>query len=281
MMPTKAIDISYCQQNVDFKAVKLSGISAVIIRTGYLGKTDVEWDKHVKGAVSAGLDVGAYTYIMSETPEQARREARETVTRCDKYKGHITYPVFADMESEKYMTSRFDKQSRTKILLAFLDEIGKAGYYPAVYINPSWLETYIDKKQIQGRYDIWLAAWTDNPNKPTRFNYGQTMWQWGAAPVNGIKGAVDCDLVYCNYPQKIRAQCKNYLEQLQNVTLAFDAAVRSIPSTTGKKLGVLSAGTKCVIVKNSETKDSVSGYVYVRLGGGKSQWIVKTAIKPS
>lgn len=68
---------------------------------------------------------------------------------------------------------------------------------------------------------------------------------------------------------------------LRNVTLAFDAAVRSIPSTTGKKLGVLTAGTKCVIVKNSEVKDSVSGYVYVRLGGGKSQWIVKSAIKPS
>lgn len=281
MTPTKAIDISYCQRNVDFTAVKLSGIQAVIIRNGYLSKTDTEWSKHVAGALKAGLDIGTYTYIMSETPEQARREARETVTRCDKYKGKLTYPVFADMESEKYMTSRFDKQSRTKILLAFLDEIAKGGYYPAVYTNPAWLEAYIDKKQIQGRYDIWLAAWTNNPNKPTRFSYGQTMWQWGAASVNGIGGLCDCDIVYCNYPQKIRAQGKNYLEQLQSVTLAFDAAVRSIPSTTGKKLGVLNAGTRCVIVKGSDTKDSISGYTYVRLGGNKSQWIVKSAIKPS
>jgi GH25 family lysozyme M1 (1,4-beta-N-acetylmuramidase) len=281
MNPTKAIDISYCQRNVDFTAVKLSGIQAVIIRNGYLGKTDTEWERHVQGALKAGLDVGTYTYIMSETPEQARREARETIARCDKYKGKLTYPVFADMESEKYMTSRFDKQSRTKILLAFLDEIGKGGYYPAVYTNPAWLEAYIDKKQIQGRYDIWLAAWTNDPNKPTRFNYGQTLWQWGLGYVNGIKGGVDCNTVYCNYPQKIRAQGKNYLEKLKSVTLAFDAAIRYKPTTQSKMLGVLTAGSKCVILEGSDTKDSASGYTYVKLGGGKEQWIVKSAIKPS
>lgn len=65
----------------------------------------------------------------------------------------------------------------------------------------------------------------------------------------------------------------------QSVTLAYDAAIRSAPSVDAKKLGVLSAGTKCVIDKGTDTKDPKSGYVYVRLAGGKSQWIVKSAIK--
>jgi len=66
---------------------------------------------------------------------------------------------------------------------------------------------------------------------------------------------------------------------LQTVTLAFKAAIRSEPKAYSAKLGQLAAGSKCVIVKGSETKDSKTGYVYVRLAGEKGQWIVKSAIK--
>ena len=277
-MKKKAIDISYCQPNVDFKAVKKSGFSAVIIRNGYLGKTDTQWDNHVPKALEAGLDVGTYTYIISETPENARKEAAETVKRLEKYKGKITYPVFADMEDNRFMTSRFNKDSRTKILLAFLDVIEKAGYYPAVYTNPAWLEAYIDKTKIQGRYDIWLAHYTNSPDKPTKYDYGQTMWQWGIEKVKGA-GEVDSDLIYVDYSAKIRDAGKNFLPRLKAVTLAFDAAIRSQPTPASKKLGVLAAGSKCVIVVGSDTYDKASNYTYVKLGGDKSQWIVKSAIK--
>lgn len=278
-MTAKAIDVSYCQQNVDYNAVKAAGVKAVIIRNGYRDVTDTMWDKHVSAALAAGLDVGTYTYIMSTKPEEAAKEASYTVKRLEKYKGKINYPVFADMESERYMTSQYDKQSRTAILLAFLKVIEKAGYYAAVYTNPSWLETYIDKNQIIGRYDIWLAAWTENPNIPTRFNYGQTMWQWGIDHVSGIKGSVDGDLVYVDYPAKIRAAGKNFLPKLKAVKLAFDAAIRSEPNPRSNKLGLLTAGTKCVIIKGSDSYDAISKYTYVRLAGGKEQWIVKSAIK--
>lgn len=77
------------------------------------------------------------------------------------------------------------------------------------------------------------------------------------------------------------AEQKTQGEPLQSVQLAYDAVIRDRPSYGGKRLGLLSAGTKCVIVKGAEYKDSVSGYIYVKLGGGKSQWIVKSAIKPS
>ena len=72
---------------------------------------------------------------------------------------------------------------------------------------------------------------------------------------------------------------KDAKEQMKTVELAFDAAVRSAPSTKANKLGVLKAGQKCVIAQGTETKDPITGYVYIRLGGEKSQWIVKSAIK--
>lgn len=68
-------------------------------------------------------------------------------------------------------------------------------------------------------------------------------------------------------------------ETLKSVQLAYDANIRSEPKQTAKKLGLLTAGTKCVIVIGSDTLDPVTKYVYVRLGGEKSQWIVKSAIK--
>lgn len=68
-------------------------------------------------------------------------------------------------------------------------------------------------------------------------------------------------------------------EKQQAVTLAFDATIRAAPVLSSKKLGLLTAGTKCVIVKGTESKDPKSGYTYVQLAGGKSQWIVKSAIK--
>ena len=102
MEKIKVIDISYAQQKVDFEAVKASGVKAVIIRTGYYGKTDTMFNSHMEGAIAAGLDIGVYTYIMADNAAQAAIEARETISRIDRYRGKITYPVFCDMENGKY-----------------------------------------------------------------------------------------------------------------------------------------------------------------------------------
>lgn len=65
----------------------------------------------------------------------------------------------------------------------------------------------------------------------------------------------------------------------KSVTLAFNASIRTEPRADAPKLGVLTAGTKCVIVKGSETEDKKTKYKYVRLAGELEQWIVVTAIK--
>lgn len=224
----KAIDIAYVQHNVDFKKVKQSGIKAVIIRTGYLNKTDTEFHNHMKGAIKAGLDIGVYTYIMSDTVAQAKLEAQQTVERLKDYRGHVNYPVFCDMESEKYYNkAKYSNRLRTDIIKTFCEEIKKAGYYAALYINPAWLDNWTFKEELIGTYDIWLAAWTDDPNKPTKYDYSQTMWQWGKGPVAGINGKVDGDLVYVNYPAKIRELDKNFLPKGEITRRASHDVVKS------------------------------------------------------
>ena len=218
-MAIKVIDISYAQQNVDFSAVKSDGVSAVIIRTGYFGKTDTKFGEHIEGAIKAGLDIGVYTYIMADNPSQAALEAQETMDRIAPYKGKINYPVFCDMESGKYYDNdKFDDSARTDIITAFCSTVKGGGWYPAVYTSPSWLIQWIESGRILGVYDIWLASWTHDPDKPTRYEYGQKMWQWGAGAVRGISGAVDCNHCYVDYPALIRRAGKNFLSDKYLIT---------------------------------------------------------------
>lgn len=72
---------------------------------------------------------------------------------------------------------------------------------------------------------------------------------------------------------------KEQKQKEKAVTLAFKAAIRSVPCLNSLKIGELQAGSRCVIVEGTETTDPKSKYVYVRLAGKDEQWIVKTAVK--
>ena len=239
----KAIDISYCQTNVDFKALKASGVTTVVIRTGYLNKTDDMFDSHMTKAIEAGMDIGVYTYVLSDTPEKAVSEATQTVQRLVKYKGKVNLPIFCDIEDNRFLTDKFTKELRTEIVLSFCKTIRQCGYYPALYINPSWLENYVDKTKLVGKYDIWLAAWTNSATTPTKYNYGQVMWQWGVSTVAGISGQVDSDIVYIDYPAKIKKTGLNFLKTSNGLSVNIvqksegRAAIRSAPSKSAPLLG--------------------------------------------
>ncbi len=64
---------------------------------------------------------------------------------------------------------------------------------------------------------------------------------------------------------------------LRNVTLAYNATIRLTSKYKSESLGVLTAGTQCVIVSGTETQDPQSKYTYVKLYG-RAGWIVVSAI---
>lgn len=65
---------------------------------------------------------------------------------------------------------------------------------------------------------------------------------------------------------------------LKNVTLAYNATIRRTSKYKSESLGVLTAGTQCVIVGGTETQDPQSKYTYVKLYG-RAGWIVVSAIR--
>ena len=209
-MTVKGIDISYANKNLDFKKLKEAGVRFAIIRTGYRQKTDEMFDSHMKNAIAAGLDVGAYCYCMAQSTDEARKEAEYAVSLLAPYK--LSYPVFYDVEDSSL--SELSKTKLTDIAMTFLDTVKKAGYRAGLYANPSWLENKLNRDKILEKYDLWLAHWTYDPDIPSRYQFGQKMWQWGAYDeLPGSNGKIDGDICFVDYPAIIAADGEEGGEQ--------------------------------------------------------------------
>lgn len=212
-MNIKGVDLSYCQEGISFPALKKAGVRFAIIRAGFSTKKDVTMDKFVSDCNTHGIDYGFYWYSYAMSIEQAQTEAEKCIEVIKNLSP--TYPVFFDME-EKKQISGLNTDTRTKMAIAFCEKIRQAGFKPGVYANPSFMENYYDKSRIVGRYDIWLAHWTNSPNCPSKYNYGQTLWQWGLDRIDGYD--VDGDICFFDYAKS--APEKKTVDELADEVIA-------------------------------------------------------------
>lgn len=195
----KGVDLSVYQNGIDYDKLKASGVRFAIIRAGFAGTEDKCLETHVKGCSGRGIDIGYYWFSYAKNEEQARAEA----AACLKVIGRFaapTYPVFFDGE-ENFIANAVGKKAMTDIALAFIAEIEKGGYPSGIYANPDWMETKYEKSRLVGKTDIWLAHWTWDPDKKSRYDYGQLMWQWGIESFGGYDA--DADICFIDYPAKI------------------------------------------------------------------------------
>lgn len=200
MEEIKGIDISVWQEGINYKALSEAGVKFAILRASYSKSKDTQLDNHVKGCSKQGMDIGYYVYSLARTPEEARQEAKACIDIIKKYP-EPTYPIFFDLEDND-IAQEVSKAVHTDCAIAFCEEIKARGYYSGIYANPAWLENYYEKSRLVGKYDIWLAHWTEDPKYPSKYKYGQTMWQWG---IDKIGMDVDGDICFIDYPEKIKA----------------------------------------------------------------------------
>jgi len=190
------IDVSQWQGNVNWAEVKASGIDYVILRAGYgkfASQVDTKFYENVKAAQEVGLDCGIYWYSYAVTVEDARREAEVC---CEIIKDYdYKYPVYFDIEdpSQQYLTTA----QTSAIIETFCQTIAEKGYYPGIYSYASFLNTKVYREVLE-KYDVWVAHF--NVAAPSYSGtYG--MWQYSSTgTVAGIKGDVDLDHCYKNYP---------------------------------------------------------------------------------
>lgn len=199
MAEYRGIDVSKHQGQINWQAVKASGIAFAIIRAGY-GHYDTQKDEkfetNYKNAKAAGVPVGAYLYSYAKSVEDAKAEAKVFLNWLSGKQFEM--PVVYDVE-EKTQSAK-GKQFVSDIIRAFCETIENAGYYVAVYANKNWYENYIDD-DCKKKYDCWLAQWADKPT----YNGNIGIWQYTSdGSVNGISGRVDMNVAYKDYPSIIK-----------------------------------------------------------------------------
>lgn len=195
-MEIKGVDISKYQSGIDYAKLKEAGVQFAIIRAGFATSEDTSLTDHVKGCKAVGIDVGYYWYSYANSVEQARKEAQACIKAISKFSAP-DYPVFFDGE-ENSIANAVGKTKMTDIALTFVNEIEDNGYPCGVYANPDWLENRYEKARIMENTDVWLAHWTFDPAKKSKYDYDQTMWQWGIIEVGGM--TVDANLCFVDYP---------------------------------------------------------------------------------
>lgn len=199
----KGIDVSKWQGQVDFNAVKRTGVEFVIIQAGY-GRSATQKDPffeiNYQRAKAAGLHVGAYWFSYAINPDDARAEAAAC---AEVIKGkQFDFPIFYDLENDPksgYFPFVNGKEHCSQLVNAFCTELEKAGYFVGLYISRSPLQTHITK-EVAERFTLWLAEYGTKLN----YNGEYGIWQHSSSGrVVGVIGEVDLDVAKIDYPSII------------------------------------------------------------------------------
>lgn len=208
----KYIDISTHQKNVDYAKVKADGVVGVLLRVGHTGYgnqsmyKDELFEKHYKGFREVGIPVGVYWFSRANTVELAKKEALLTLEYI--LGKEIKLPVYFDTE-DTYYQSKISKNELTVIADIFCKVIADAGYTAGIYASKSWLDLRLDMKQVEDKYEVWVAQY--NPTCTYKRKY--QMWQYTSqGRVKGIVGNVDINDCYKRYHDVIEPKPEPIIE---------------------------------------------------------------------
>ena len=156
-MAKQVIDLSKWNGTVDFKKVKVSGISGVIVRCGYRASAsgkltvDPKFTEFMKGAISNNIPVGVYFFTTAINPTEGAQEAEYVHELVKNYK--LSFPVFIDSEyannSHNGRSDKLTKAQRTSAVVAFCKRIIALGYEAGIYASDSWLVNQLDYDKIK------------------------------------------------------------------------------------------------------------------------------------
>ncbi len=208
----KGVDISYCQTGCNYENAKSDGIEFAMIKIGEGGTiVDNMFETHFNGCVKAGIHTGGYYYCRANNESEAIQEANHclSIIKGKKFDMPIAYDVEDAFRSISLANLGINAVS--KIIDAFCSTIRAAGYYPMIY-GSEYATFNLVSKDIQKKYDLWVANWGSQPNLSWK------MWQYAGDPqhqhVNGIPGsAVDMDKCVYDYPSYIMSHGLNGYEK--------------------------------------------------------------------
>lgn len=202
----KGIDVSAHQGNINWDAVKASGIEFAIIRISY-GQSSVDSKaiRNIEECIRVGMPFGVYVYSYALNVNNAINEANLVIKTLYPYKNKVRFPVIIDMEDADHYKSKQGMPSNDTLVAICEKEclmFEEAGYYAAIYASKSWFDTKLNSSKLN-RFDKWMAWWYSQASSKFDHNvYG--LWQYtSSGKVNGISGNVDMNEAFKDYPSII------------------------------------------------------------------------------
>lgn len=195
----KGVDVSRFQGNIDWNAAAADGVEFAFIRvanrgygTGKLVEDD-KFDANFRGAMNAGIHVGAYIYSQAVNEDEIREEASLVLGKLASY--DVKCPIVFDVEKTADASGRMNQLSveeRTNLTLLFCQIIEEAGYKPMIYHNLEMGALMLDIETLE-EYDKWFAYYNDDMYYP----YEYKIWQYSdKGKVNGISSNVDMNICF-------------------------------------------------------------------------------------
>lgn len=191
------IDVSEHQKEIDWDAVKASGVDGAIIRISY--GWDNGYDKQALRNISEckrlGIPFGIYMYSYAEKAEDGAAEGADIVNLLQGAgvsPQDLTYPVYYDLEKwswsgHKPPTSPYVYQD---IVASWWNQLVSAGYHKlGVYSYANYLRGPLNSQYIHERTS-WVASYGSRVGFP--ISTALRGWQYTSdGSVDGIDGRVD------------------------------------------------------------------------------------------
>lgn len=190
------VDVSAFQGEIDWEAVKASGIEFAIVRLGYRGYTkgkmtkDEYAVKNLEGARKAGLKVGAYFFSQALNIQETDEEIAFMMDVLDGFLPDMPLILDWEIPTPDARTAKMDARTLTDIQMHFCKTIREKGYEPMVYFNWYQSEHLYYLHELED-YPFWLALYQDRMTYPWKVE----MWQYTCTGrVPGIRGDVDINV---------------------------------------------------------------------------------------
>lgn len=240
-------DISYYQGDIDFVAMKKTGIKAVIIRAGYGTTIDKRFISYINAAIKAGLAIGIYWFIYASDMTSLINNAKKCLEVIGTYRQYITLGVWADWEydSDK-RAGALSASARSNLVDAFNCWIEESGYEAGIYSNQDYIQSGKFQPWLIAKYPLWFAKY--NSSISSYANKGKNgrpyMWQYSSSGDGKACGAsskkLDLNKVYVDIIPEAVVPPADIVTQDTDVITASDnpypEPTRTIYYTAGKAL---------------------------------------------
>ena len=190
------IDVSHYQGEIDWDAVKNSGVTFAILKIGEYWSSskkvifDQFFERNYQACKRLGIAIGGYFYSYAFNSSEANDEADICLSLIKNKKFEL--PIFLDVEDKLIKNAVANGvasvESLTSAAVTFCERMSSAGYQGGVYASRDFFYNYFNIPTLE-RFAIWLAHYTSGQ---TDYTGKYDFWQYTSkGSVPGINGNVD------------------------------------------------------------------------------------------